>query len=813
MPTPETMKEYFDRLNKMRNKTPAQIAFLEAVKAVNTASAKLRKPDRFKRIPYVLAQDRDKLMELHRAVGKAAEAILKDQNESQAVRELVEKFANLASANYTRLGGYEPDKKPKTLDAIEEETRTMYLDHSSEELAGKKGNALSTRIPVSFLDSKNRKVEGFFTPKYQVNLFDTLGKRFRELADQQNFDGLPDENGQLFLNNLLSRMEEKLPGMIQNKKFDPANYADTRSQVLGYLYEHTLEKEKEESIDASRLSKVIKDFFPEETRNMSEEDISNALGAEVLTSIAEAMNPYVNHVTITMQSAGIPDGGRVDSRNAAMSAVADLLHMPNVIARARPMVLRDQNGNEIEGTFMALAEGEDTSNHTAAASGVNGSAFEGTDGKALKDVADLQVLDFICGNVDRHYGNMLYKLDKNKKLVGVTGIDNDCGLGVYVPKGGESHKYMAGLMNMRAVSESTYERVMALDGDTLRYALRGFGLSKEELDAAAKRLDMLQKALSADVEYFKENVGDAIIEEVAEGNQAEAQTNRVDKDGKPLPRIGVENGPMPLTLSDEHIRVVPDDSFDRLEIDELLVVQDMRTGLPAGSRVAGNAKLSGNTFRGAYIGVAFMGERYSEQRRPHQVFSAKILEDKSRSNWAELPRYLEQAEDFSTRLESNTRTFHSNGKYRDMESAAKEYIKVMRKIRERTRIANQEELKSRPNYKMDLQAVVTPKDLKDMQKAAEKLNKAAERYLKYKLGPNMDRSLNDLTEYSKGRVHCAQDLLNATEKLKVLRGDELNEAQTNEREAKEGLARRLGDKAEERAYANRPKPAPQPILN
>lgn len=82
MPTPETMKEYFDRLNKMRNKTPAQIAFLEAVKAVNTASAKLRKPDRFKRIPYVLAQDRDKLMELHKAVGKAAEAILKDQNES-----------------------------------------------------------------------------------------------------------------------------------------------------------------------------------------------------------------------------------------------------------------------------------------------------------------------------------------------------------------------------------------------------------------------------------------------------------------------------------------------------------------------------------------------------------------------------------------------------------------------------------------------------------------------------------------------------------------------------------------------------------
>ena len=62
-------------------------------------------------------------------------------------------------------------------------------------------------------------------------------------------------------------------------------------------------------------------------------------------------------------------------------------------------------------------------------------------------------------------------------------------------------------------------------------------------------------------------------------------------------------------------------------------------------------------------------------------------------------------------------------------------------------------------------------------------------------------------------MECAQQLLNATKTLKILRGDELNEAQTNEREAKEGLARRLGDKAEERAYANRPKPAPQPILN
>ncbi|MBR6378069.1 MAG: hypothetical protein IKS05_09965 [Oscillospiraceae bacterium] len=808
---PEKLKELYESLNKMRNKTPAQTAFLEAIKAVNTASDKLRKPDRFKRIPYVLAQDRDKLMELHQAVGKAAEAILKDPKERQAVRDLVGKFANLASANYTHLGGYEPDKKPKTLDAIEEETRTMYLDHSAEELSKKKGNALSTRIPVSFLDSKGNRISGVFTPKNQVNLFDKLTKKFVSMAEEQSLDGLPDDKGKVFLRNLIYRIEDIMPGMIQNGKFNPAHYADTHSQVLGYLFEHTLTTDREH-IDAKKLVQVIQEFFPQETENMSPEDITNALGADALTEMVETMNPFVNHVTITMRDAGVPDGSRVDTRNAAMSAVADLLHMPNVVARSRTMVLRDKNGNEMEGTFMAQAEGEEAGNLSHRAKNVNKKAFETEDGKGLKDLADLQVLDFICGNIDRHYANMFYKISDDKKLEGVVGIDNDCGLGTYLPKGGESFKHLTGLSNMRAVSESTYERVMALDGDALKYALRGFGLSEPELNAAVKRLELLQDALTKGVEHFQQEDG-LEHREALQLNQAEEPAKAVDKNGNPLPKIQVPEGELPLKMSKDHIRVVPDGAFKRLKIGDLVVMQDSRTGLPPKANVPENFKLNGNTFQAAYITVGFMGQDYSRQRKAHEPFAPKILDDRGRSNWNALPQYLEQAESFSSNLEANTRFFHSNSKYRDMESAAKEYIKVTRKIRERTRIANQEELKSRPNYKMDLQAVVTTKDLKEMQKAAEKLHKAAERYLKYKLGPKMDRSLNELTEYSRGRVECAQELMKATKTLKVLRGEELNEAQTNEREAKEGLARRLGDKAEERAYVNRPKPAPQPILN
>ncbi len=832
MPMPEKLKEYYDQLNKVKTKSPALTAMLQAIKNVNTAADKLRKPDRYKRIPYVVAEDRDKLMALHKAVGSAAETLLKSEQESPAVKDIVRKFSALASANYTRLGAYEPDKQPKTLDAIEEETRTMYLDHSSADLAGKKGNALSSRIPISFLNHKGEKVNGFFTAKKQLNVYDALSAKLREHAEK-----CTTERGKRFYRELLQKLEAQAKAGKLNT--DRRACPGDREYALSHMFVTAIDEKDDDKIDAAKITQVIKDAFGEETKNMSLVDIANDIGADALTDLARDMEPYIAEVCINMRLAGIPDGSRIDSRNAAMSAVADLLHMPNVIARARPMVLRDKNGNEIEGTFMTEAQGEDVQNLSAAAA-VDEKAFEGTDGKALRDIADLQVLDFICGNTDRHFANMFYQIGKNKKLLGVQGIDNDCSFGLFVPQDGGSHMRLTGLDNLRAVSESTYERVMALNGDALKYALRGFGLSDKELDAAAKRLELMQKALVKGVDACREAdenrneemvvgndddfsfsydekdqkaVEQKLQEELQKGQEkAKKNANRLDKEGKPLPEILVPaQGNIPVFK--KHLRVVPDSAFDRLKIDDLSVEQDIRTGKPADQNTPRRLMQEGNTFRAAYGGVACMGRDYRSQKRPKKIHNAPIMENKNRSDWKEIKSYREQADEFSEQLRQNTRTFHSNGKYRDMESAAKDYIKLMRRIEDRTKIANRDDVKDSPNYKMDVQAVVTPKDLKDMQKAAEKLNKAATAYLKYKLGPNMDRSTDGLTEYSKGRVSCAQQLLAATDKLKLIKGEELNAAQTNEREAKENLARRIGNKAEEKEYRNREKPAQQPVLS
>ncbi len=87
--------------------------------------------------------------------------------------------------------------------------------------------------------------------------------------------------------------------------------------------------------------------------------------------------------------------------------------------------------------------------------------------KGFQDIANLQVLDYLCGNYDRHYANMFYQFDRNGKLIGVQGIDNDGAFGVIAKKElgrtGENYLHMTNLSNMKAMPKQTAERLMALD--------------------------------------------------------------------------------------------------------------------------------------------------------------------------------------------------------------------------------------------------------------------------------------------------------------------------------------------------------------
>ena len=95
------------------------------------------------------AQDKTRLMELHKVIGSAAEEVLKDKGESNALKDIVKKITALSSGSYQALLQYDPAKEPKTLSSLEEEVRTLTIHQGSVLLGGAEtlGGAQSERVP------------------------------------------------------------------------------------------------------------------------------------------------------------------------------------------------------------------------------------------------------------------------------------------------------------------------------------------------------------------------------------------------------------------------------------------------------------------------------------------------------------------------------------------------------------------------------------------------------------------------------------------------------------------------------------------
>jgi len=129
-----------------------------------------------------------------------------------------------------------------------------------------------------------------------------------------------------------------------------------------------------------------------------------------------------------------------------------------------------------------------------------------TDGRGLEMIADLQVLDYICGNIDRHGGNLFYQFDDDGKLIGVQGIDNDSSFGKIVPQT-DFVRRMPLPATMGAISKKTADKIMNLSMPELAFSLRGL-IDEPSIQAACKRLYVLQKCIEKSREKLDPNKQD-----------------------------------------------------------------------------------------------------------------------------------------------------------------------------------------------------------------------------------------------------------------------------------------------------------------
>jgi len=192
------------------------------------------------------------------------------------------------------------------------------------------------------------------------------------------------------------------------------------------------------------------------------------------------------------------------SHNIATSRVAELLGIGHIAAHSKKMVVH-QGDQVMTGCFMEFAEGKDILSSDYATQ----RAFEQVEFTPTpsmnRDMAAIEAFDFLCGQGDRHGGNMFYKLsepDENGKrnITGIQGIDNDLAFG---DKNNikENNKIMFGwqnLDNMYFIDKDMAQKVRGLDRRKLEYAL-GDILSKEQIDAMEERVKAFQERLEKDM--------------------------------------------------------------------------------------------------------------------------------------------------------------------------------------------------------------------------------------------------------------------------------------------------------------------------
>ena len=393
---------------------------------------------------------------------------------------LVGQVQDMMSQDYEMLSLYDPRTMEMTLSEIQQDARTQVVDLRGVSL-GTMGNAQSSRIPMTVVDEKGRKHSGVFTKASHVSIL----KPFKDMAEKVATEcGNPSIKQQI--EKMISNYRTYLQGQYEKDKKPlignviPKDASD--EMIIGKMFQQ---------MAAEIPQTPIKTILRRAQLNTLPSDVSFALTREI-ANLAKEPAYWVNSLEL-----GLKEGDRIDQRNSAMSAVANLLGVPKLVAHSTNMKCIDEDGNVVEGTFMAKADGLDLKgkDNERLFSQVDNKPFD-QESNLNKDLADMQVLDYICGNIDRHAGNLFYKVDeKTGKITGAQGIDNDSAFGLYSSgKDGRNFR-LTGTDSLTVVSEDMAKKISSISPEMLKFTLRGRGLTDQEIQAACGRLDEVKKAV------------------------------------------------------------------------------------------------------------------------------------------------------------------------------------------------------------------------------------------------------------------------------------------------------------------------------
>ncbi len=176
--------------------------------------------------------------------------------------------------------------------------------------------------------------------------------------------------------------------------------------------------------------------------------------------------------------------------------MADALGLGYMVAHSE-RVKMVRNGKMIEGNFMEFVQGFDQNSKDPNAVKTLKEAVS-DDAGLQRDANRMEMFDFLCGQSDRHTGNMIYTLgepgdDGKRRITGIKAIDND---GSFLSNRKwevfREETYNRHIKNIPSVDKELAERIMKLDREKLEFYL-GDVLDKKSLDNTVERLNEMKE--------------------------------------------------------------------------------------------------------------------------------------------------------------------------------------------------------------------------------------------------------------------------------------------------------------------------------
>ena len=472
--TPEEMQNYSN--------------FCDALFRINSITNFYYTPRPDGTLPEMDQRAKMELRESYQRALREAAPLLSEEDTGEIgteMRRIARELAPLLQADADALDQVDVSKTPMRLPEIIGKGRELAVDLQNNPVPSLSGES-NTRQYIR-VEGANGSETGYFTPSVQAN----PTKDYQELLD---------------------RLQAKYPayrtvidGLRAKEPGDLRQVLSLGTDPFATLNGRTTQ-EKRREMDAFWFTDLYRPlgFNGTQIEPLSRRRDYRQFSEELFSGLKPVRENYYKYV----RGDGflqVQEGANLDRRNLAMYRMAGLLHKPELVAATRPMTVI-QNGQPQTGTFMAEAQGIDI-NRVQEGDPVLGYKPENLENPAvLSDIAAMQALDFICGNVDRHPGNFLMRFDpkegENAKLVGITLIDNDMS---FSHAGAEGRKYGSKFIRpeeMGVIGEEFYNAMRLMTREQMEVMLSDCGLSQDEINRAWDRKEALIQKIEADKAYF-----------------------------------------------------------------------------------------------------------------------------------------------------------------------------------------------------------------------------------------------------------------------------------------------------------------------